>query len=1564
MQIKCDRLEPTCSSCIKYKATCVRTAFPAGAPLSTVSVDAIGGPGLRVLTPGKRDRHLTETEILDSCMRDVKSLQLNRLRRIEQFFDRLGIDETRLDEVGWIAEQIKLQQEATSGSEDARYHPEEVIERLSQRASVSWVKQLMPLLQATKRVQQIPTTAHSYPKSSSVSTATNALQATLTESGQFICPAPKPIPFPTRVPLSVLNKTVFELSVYDSTQYLGPVAGTKATSWSEEMRFPFPWLVPEPQVQESLLVLPPMEQMLELIEWMIQSPLYTFFPMLTKASILNALTSAILDPDGPSLGGKPHSQVDAPGESTALPQRITGRVSAVFLLNAIMALGAAYRSNAIKENTPHKLLTDPKSRERDLHEFQLFFDRSRALTVYILDQPRISSLQGLLLLMKCPAIPGIQNLYREQACAMALSLGLHRDPEPWTLCQSVIQLRRNIFWCCYVIDASYSLNSGSPERFPDDYITVGLPMLPSIEFGDDVGDIDAESETHRIGFLIEQAKLWRIVKKIRRCGQTSNKTSESYCEGANLFRGPETAMPPSTANLSPPFGYPANNAMGQIPYSPYGAAKVSEPACTQPPWIWRADSARRILDVELAQWQMELPPHLRFDFSLTRKDSPCPFEVRVNGLGAMLQLIFNEVLILLHHPFLVFADSQSQPKRDQGINASNRNPKSRSSTSPIKSSRSQSSSSSTKLSSSPLSDDSISKASRSLPPFLNSCTKAAEAITFLIDHLLRTTPEWLVCHSEVESTLHIAERVHALNVTMSANSNAPSGGSIYAAHVNGRQARSQLIRTRAFRKTIKELDQFTMSTGYRPEFMTKEMFARGSPRERLVRSMKQLLTHKHGSGYYRLPRSPPEHDQSNNGSQPEGGDRHVESGAGQDHLEMRLSFVDGRIWIRHYNIRIKDGIESRNGAESWIEILNPYSPPDEVEVDTDTEEDSVATHLFGYSSPEEISTALYESEDSNPGNSNKQRLQRQRNGSMDDKSDVADGSDELMDPPQSSSTALMEIFSSTNPSGLVNFTDMVAGSTYYPNQNGFANKKDFGKDFGVIEPGFDIPIYNAGSYAPQDVPLEGFDRIEPPMSLDGPSQGLPHGADMYQPEHLMRGFHVAPPSSQQGRHQSFQASTTYAQPSYQLQQHSHRQVQQPRQHSLQHDQHSSFSTFDVHAPSIVRFDPAITSPVFSAPESSIRPATEATMGLRLLTVSTPLSLQSPVAFEGGPYLSLLQQQFPHQHIPTQPHSTSSMQSFQQQQPLNPSLGAVNQSIRPFFGMPMGGFMAPTLDPLPEISRNILGHRSVATQPTNFLSPVTTSGHQQLSPSAAAWSPDSQAAPGSTTSFVPRSEPLSPALPPLHSPSVPASPLQQSSLKMVLSPTADAMLRISNKLNSWSGLSETKTDSTLDFPSKSGGNGTLSTFEPTLSTTTTAILDQNGTAQYASSWSSPSTSSDLATTNSSTPGSTVLSDGHNGTNTGVFSTELRGSANDGNNNDSTLVPLTGTKADYSMDGVEASCSSSSSALSFASVIKKHDSINDHHQRNLPHQHHHHVVSAVPEASLGDFGTSSPDDSVQF
>ncbi|KAF8943740.1 hypothetical protein BGZ47_005094 [Haplosporangium gracile] len=1472
MHIKCDRLEPVCSSCVKYKAPCLRTALPAGVPLSTVSVDAIGTPGLRILTnAGKRDRHFSETEILDSCLRDVQSLQMNRLRRIEQFFDRVGIEENRLEEVGWLSEQIKMQCESTYGTHpDLNYRLEEVVEKLGHRASLSWIKQLLPLLQATKGIQQVPSTAHLYSKGTTPPQAEAALQATLTGDGNFTCPAIRPTPFPTRVPLSVLNKTMFELSVYDCTEYLGPVAGTQASSWSEEMRFPLPWLIPEPQVKDSLLTLPPVELMLELIEWMIQSPLYVYFPILTKASIMNALSAAIPGPDAPSLGIEKPLANPSVADSGALPQRITGRVSAIFLLNAIMALGAAY-----------------------------------PLTAYILHQPRVSSLQGLLLLMKCPTIPGIQNLYREQACAMALALGLHRDCEPWTLCRSVTQLRRNIFWCCYVIDASYSLNSGSPERFSDDYISIGLPKLPSLELGDDVGELEFEVETNRIGFLLEQAKLWKIVKKIRRCGQTSHNSEDGYREGSNLYRAPENQTPavPSMTGMSPApqYGFPTNNnPTSQPPYSPYspqGTTVTSVNNAPQPAWVWRADSARRILDVELARWQMELPSHLRFDFSLTRKDDPCPHAVRRNGLGAMLQLIFNEVLILLHHPFLILVDSQGHSKRDQVTQPPARNSKSRSSTSFIKSPRSRSSSSTSRYSTSSmpnissLSDDGIVWPVKPAPPFLNSCTKAAEAITFLIEHLLRTTPEWLACHNEADSAIHIAERVHALNVSLAAK-NTSLGTPLTtgtASHVSSVQAKSQYRRTRAFRKTVADLDKFTMPDDYRPELLTQELIVRGTARDRLVRSMKQMLQHRVAEHYYRLPRVAPELDSSLSESEGSEQDRLAAAavGTGRDYLELKLAYMDERLWIRYYNIRIQDHIEIRNGSESWQEILLPYSSPTpEFELDEDGEEETMEHHRqpFGFSMMDELSLLIYKADEAedepsssnnntnNNNNNNKQRAPRRRLNSKGglvtvSEDDISEGREEILNPPQISTETFLEIFG-LNPSS-------VEVSTAMGDPNVFL--------CGGIDPGYDQPHYPG--YGSPQAPMDGFD---PSMVLDGSPHGRPHSSTgaVSSADQSGRGYNMGALLHQNRPPQDL---TQYPQELFQPSAH-HQPPQQSHHrphntHPLQQDSNESFSHFDLHTGAL-GFDPSTSSPSsYSAPDSPNQQSPLKTnLGMELVSVSTPLY--------GGQYLDLIQQQFPNHHIPSQPQGSMDFQQQQQQQQqtldssLNGGGDGGHSNVRPFYGMPMGGFMTPGLDSLPVINRTTQGAVSYygASTSTNNSHNTTSAVGQALSgaQSSSIWSLGSGAA-GAVASYLAKSAPHSPALPPSLVSSVPTSPIpmhqsSSSSFRLMLSPTSETIQGISNRMNAWDGISGPKAGVSADVDGSDLQGPTLMEY----STSTGyhqqhsphhhhhqhqhhhqgSLLEAPPTASsgsispFGSSWSSASSSSGLTTTTSTPAGSSL------------------------------------------------------------------------------------------------------------
>ncbi|KAG0287949.1 hypothetical protein BGZ97_006946, partial [Linnemannia gamsii] len=1086
-----------------------------------------------------------------------------------------------------------------------------------------------------------------------------------------------------------------------------------------------------------------------------------------------------------------------------------------------MALGAAYRSNAIKEKKNHRLLENKNIQDLPEHNFQTYFDRSQALTAYILHQPRVSSLQGLLLLMKCPTIPGIQNLYREQACAMALALGLHRDCEPWTLCR---------------------LNSGSPERFPDDYISIGLPKLPSLELGDDIGELEFEGETNRIGFLLEQAKLWKIVKKIRRCGQTSHNSEDGYREGSNLYRAPEnqTAAVPSMSGTSPApqYGFSTNNAIGQSPYSPYSPqgstpkTPTSINGATQPAWVWRADSARRILDVELARWQMDLPSHLRFDFSLTRKDEPCPHAVRRNGLAAMLQLIFNEVLILLHHPFLILVDSQGQSKRDQATQPPARSSKSRSSTSSIKSPRSRRSSSTSRsysissmANSSSLSDDGIVRPVKPTPPFLNSCTKAAEAITFLIEHLLRTTPEWLACHNEADSAIHIAERVHALNVSLAAK-NVSLGTPLLtgaASQVSSAQAKSQYKRTRAFRKTVADLDKFTMPDDYRPELLTQDLIVRGTARDRLVRSMKQMLQHRVGDNYYRLPRVAPELDSPpQSESETSEQDRLVAAaaaGTGRDHLELKLAFFDERVWIRYYNIRVQDHVESRNGSETWQEILRPYSPPTpELELDEEGEEEMMDHQQpFGFSLVEEFSLPIYEADESEDGllsnNTNTPRAPRRRLDSKGglltaSEDDISEGREDTLDPPQISTTTFLEIFG-MNPSSVEVSTAMGDPNVFLGRQQDFGGRhaKD-GANNGGVDPRYDQPYYPG--YGSPQVPIDSFD---PSMVLDGSPHGRAHSCDgIPSGNQAGREYYDMGTFLHQGRPP--QGQTQYPQelfqPSSHQNPHHHPQMsQQPNHrphntHPLQQDPSRSFPDFSLHtgAPSMIGFDPSISSPSsYSAPDSpNQQPPLETNLGLGLVSVSTsPLSaLQQQISMDGGHYLNLVQQQFPNQHIPSQPQG--SMEFQQQQHTLDTTLSSsagAHPNVRPFYGMPMGGFMTPGLDSLPVINRttqgpNYYGATSTATNNSSISAVGQALSGAQL---ASSWTIDSGAA-GAVASYLAKSEPHSPALPPSLVSSVPTSPIpmhqsSSSSFRVMLSPTSETIQGISNRMNAWDGISGPK-----------------------------------------------------------------------------------------------------------------------------------------------------------------------------
>ncbi|KAF8976709.1 hypothetical protein BGZ52_007697 [Haplosporangium bisporale] len=149
-------------------------------------------------------------------------------------------------------------------------------------------------------------------------------------------------------------------------------------------------------------------------------------------------------------------------------------------------------------------------------------------------------------------------------------------------------------------------------------------------------------------------------------------------------------------------------------------------------------------------------------------------------------------------------------------------------------------------------------------------------------------------------------------------------------------------------------------------------------------------------------------------------------------------------------------------------------------------------------------------------------------------------------------------------------------------------------------------------------------------------------------------------------------------------------------------------------------------------------------------------------------------------------------------------------------MPMGGFMSPTLAALPEIRSHSRDIHKLLQSPS--IPEVSTGFSSAPSASVSSITPEI-----STTMS-----------------SNPASPLIQSSYRMLLSPTADALQGISNRLNSWNGLSSA-TESEQDQESNQAYQ--QSAF-PLMDYPVNGVpINHRGssssTSQYASSWSSSS-----------------------------------------------------------------------------------------------------------------------------
>jgi hypothetical protein len=510
---------------------------------------------------------------------------------------------------------------------------------------------------------------------------------------------------------------------------------------------------------------------------------------------------------------------------------------------------------------------------------------------------------------------------------------------------------------------------------------------------------------------------------------------------------------------------------------------------------------------------------------------------------------------------------------------------------------------------------------------------------------------------------------------------------------------------------------------------------------------------------------------------------------------MKLAYIDERVWIRYYNTHIQDHSEIKNGTENWQEILHPFSPTPELDLDEEEEGDLDHQHPFEFSLMEELNMPIYEVNEAQEGDPDKQRAPRRRLNSKGEEG-VSESIDDTMDPPQVSTSTFLEIFSMNTSS-----SEAMGGASnmFLGGQQSFAHQK--GGSNGGLGPAYNQQSYYQG-YGSPPVPMDNFD---PSMVLDGSPHGRAQSTNMAQSDrgyyHMGALLHQDHPPQGQAQYSEILQSSPY-----QHQHHSQPHRQQ-NAHTSQQDSNGTFPQFELQAGApIVGYDPSISSPSsYSAPDSPNQPPLENNLGLGLVPVSAALSLQQQMSMDQDHYLNLVSQQFPNQHIPTQPLRT--MDSYQQQQQsldstLSSAAAVTNPIVRPFFGMPMGGFMTPGLDSLPVINRTTQApgyYRTPASSTANGNNSSASAVGQSLSSTQSGWSLESGAA-SIVASYLPKSEPHSPALPPSLVSSVPTSPtpMHQSSFRLMLSPTSETIQGISNQMNAWDGINGPKVVDSSDL----------------------------------------------------------------------------------------------------------------------------------------------------------------------
>ncbi|KAF9431523.1 Transcriptional activator of fatty acid utilization [Entomortierella beljakovae] len=270
--------------------------------------------------------------------------------------------------------------------------------------------------------------------------------------------------------LGELTVTMDKLRLFDASLYFGKgtmlfTSTDKNTFWDEEITFD----VHDPldiDIPPEAFVMPPVDVIDELFDIYYKS-FYAFLPMVQKVTLLRAL------------------------EDRYEPQSI-------FLLNSVFMIAAL--TGDCKHSCCYVNPDDPKTLSTP------FFERARLVLDYCIGIPRVSTVQGLILLSRYPKITGLGQHYVQQAILMASDMGLHRKCDRWIPDKEVQETRKRVFWCVYMVDSNMASATGRRPLLDDNEIDVPL-VLPTATEG--------EEEYSNTLFLVQMCKLWHIFRDVK-----------------------------------------------------------------------------------------------------------------------------------------------------------------------------------------------------------------------------------------------------------------------------------------------------------------------------------------------------------------------------------------------------------------------------------------------------------------------------------------------------------------------------------------------------------------------------------------------------------------------------------------------------------------------------------------------------------------------------------------------------------------------------------------------------------------------------------------------------------------------------------------------------------------------------------------------------------------------------------------------------------------------------------------------------------------------------------------